>query len=366
MDYASLIPSGNRFDRFFAVNPSSFGTVSEMVGRAYVDAYRAGFIGAFVDADEHPTWARQIAAYDKAAFLAEARYGKFTEHAGPIQGLGASVDRCCNWNYAPRVLGDKVYVYRQETGICVYACKAGKAIPQLLGTLRLGLRQPAPMPAAGSTAWYANRGYCGDGSTLSGCAKWHSQGIPFRMVYLDGKYDLRDEDRDERLSASTWCRSGVPSDLATEFKKARFAAISYMDDTGWEACRDVFAAGGVIDTGSGVTASGPCDPVARAMERIGGHCQILGGYDNSPEFRDWYKQTTGKAISEPVLFLHQTWGPGWISLTNWATHLWGMRPEGMVPVLWRHARLLLEEAYSYLPLVDGQWPREKIAWSTAA
>jgi hypothetical protein len=52
------------------------------------------------------------------------------------------------------------------------------------------------------------------------------------------------------------------------------------------------------------------------------------GYDDTDEFREWYREKTGKRLNDWVGIFDQSWGDDWLRVNDWPEHLWGPRPGG--------------------------------------
>lgn len=170
-----------------------------------------------------------------------------------------------------------------------------------------------------------------------GAAAVHEIGFGAEKSYLDGKYDLSTQSKDEAAGVR-WGGSGLPSDLREVVKDNLIEQVSTVQDE--EAVKDLLFGGHFINTGSTRTAGGPGDPVS-PMGPVGGHAQALIGYDDTDEFRAWYRQTTGKTLTDWVAIFDQSWGPDWLNVTNWPEKLWGPRPEGAFVLKGRDAMQLV-------------------------
>ena len=93
-----------------------------------------------------------------------------------------------------------------------------------------------------------------------------------------------------------------------------------------DAIMDLLYLGHFVGHGSNYTARSYGDPVS-GLTSIGGHAQALIGYDDTDEFRDYYKERTGKTLREAVFINAQSWGD-WNRVENWPEHLWGAKPQG--------------------------------------
>lgn len=349
------IPKSNDLDSRFSVNLADTGSIASQVSRAMLDAYRAGMISCFVDDEEQPTWACQAEQYDRDEFLANAKYPVFSEFGSPLQANSGKGKRAVYWNYALR-LDRRSFVMRQNYSNCTF-CSLAEGMNLMRGFRQLGLGLSDDWKSRHGTVWYCLRGHCGNGSSLSSAANAITRyGLQLRMSYCGGKYDFTDEDYDEKCGQK-WCRSGPPDDLAKETQKALHHTVSFERDVTADVVRDTLFNGGFIHHGSSRTGTGG-SPVG-GLQRIGAHAQAVLGYDDTDEWREWYERTAGvKARPHDFPVINDnTWGPGWISVKNWPSHLWGAYPEGAW-VAWYSdmAKAILPSSYIYLPNTDGFQP----------
>lgn len=310
MKYEDLVPSNNRLDYYLKVTPAKFGesyqTVKQKMGQALFEAYRDGFVGCFINDSEQPDYAKKIARFEHDRFVSEAPYPSFSANCNVLSTNAGKGKRAINWNFALK-LDPTAFDGAQNYGNCTFASMGWEGVTALMGTRVLGMKKEESWKAKHGCAWYSTRGHCGAGSALSQAASAMLHlGLQLRLPYLNGKYDFTNEDDDERYGASTWCRSGPPSDLIEVTSKNKMKTITYMDDTSVEACMDVLNNGGTIHTGSNWTGTDG-DPIG-SRRRIGAHAQMCLGYDDTDEFKDWYKEKTGKTLNEPVFITGQTWG----------------------------------------------------------
>lgn len=322
--------------------------------------------GCLIDEPGQPEWARDLARQGEEDF--QTAGGQQADVAFPrcFAGEGKG-KRAVYWNYALRFDGDPlpVFAIKQITGNCVEASNGDVTLTHLLGVEIFLLRKPYTWEGPGSTAFYAWRGHCGQGMNLGTAAASHlAQGTAWRKAYLGGKYDLRDTLADQRLGMAN-CRnpSQLLQDLWAETRETPVGTVARFDG-GADEAMDVLFAGGALHTGSTATAARDGDPVCSGG-RVGSHAQTCIGYDDTQEFRDWYKQQTGKTLTEPVFMFDQTWGANPYIKSNWPAHLWGRPTPGMFCLRWSDARRLIgSTCYAYWPDLQGVTP-ERIEWRIA-
>jgi hypothetical protein len=276
-----------------------------------------------VDVEGEPDYARQIARAADMEFRASCRNGYRAEEvmSGPIVGSGKgkrSVLFQATMKVHPQTLaGSQDYgnctswMTREMTGTLM-------AIAHLLGTAQ----HPEDRP--GTAVVYGSRGHSSQGMALStAMSVIHNKGIQLEAAYCDGRYDLSTERADES-AGNSWGRSGPPGCILEAIHNDRVDQVSAVRDV--DAAMDLLASGYPIGTGSTLT-GGSGDPIC-SLKRIGGHAQACLGYDDTDEFRDWYKQATGKTLREAVFLMDQSWG-NWNSLSHYPEHLWGPACEGL-------------------------------------
>lgn len=353
-----LIPESNRLNIAFA-RSGSLGSKARMLE----DQYGAGFVGAFVDKDDHgPTWARRAARFMKDDFFGNTpgRKKLFSDVASQLaNGDGERHVNCRHalelWEKSGRK-GPKPFTTSQDVGSCVDA-SASEHETSMFGWR---VMQPTIREAfAFAAAWYkyANRGYCSDGWGGSGIAAVARRiGCAFRTKYeLPGlTVDFTDDDENENIVARKWCRSGVP-DVMAEYTQQHHgyedgAITSYDGDHG--GFKKVLAAGGALHAGGVRTSGGskPCTP-----GRTGPHMQSTVGYDDTDECKQWFADKGVKFASGDFPLINmQTWGSGWrgeCADEYWPTHLWGEKPEGawVCSAKW----WLGDVEYAWLPWAKG-------------
>lgn len=354
---ANLIPESNRLEASFA----RAGTT--LLESAY--AADSGFVGAFIDADEEPDWARRAARYlaDEFVYDTPGRLKYFGDVLPALTDDGAG-QVLANWRYALEAWeaggrqGPEPYSNFQAYGSCV-DCSAAEHESGLLGWRAVRPEYREEWRHAAAWYKYAERGYCSDGWNGSGIATVARRvGVAFRTRYeIDGHtVDFTDNAENERIVARTWCRSGIPSWLKTY--TAQHHAYEDGAITRWQggikALRTLFAAGGVLHT-SGRRTSGGSKPFT--IGSVGPHMQSAVGCDDSDEFRKFCRDVIKVAPREndfPVV-LHQTWGAGWRGecADKYWPGWWGLKPQGAW--VWWASDVLnrLSCDYAWLPLVKG-------------
>ena len=354
-----VIPEGNRIEVWFARHSNSGSTKTEILETAY----SSGFIGAFLDRDDMPTWARRAAEYLDREFEYDTPGTKklFSDVANQLaDGDG---ERYPNFRYALEFWerngkkGVEPYTAAQDYGSCVDAsCSEHETTMFGWRAAQQQYNEIYIHPAA----WYkyANRGYCSDGWSGSGIAAVARRvGCAFRCKYElpGGTVDFTDDDENERIVARKWCRSGIPEWLAAHTSAnhgyADGAITRYDGDVA--GLKKVMKAGGVLHAGGTRTSGGP-KPFTPG--RTGSHMQSVVGYDDTDECRKWFRDNHDIVIPDddfPII-CHQTWGSGWrgeCGDSYWPKHLWGPKPQGawVCSAKW----FLSDIEYAWLPWAKG-------------
>lgn len=352
---ASPVPAGER-------TTSETGPASDYDPEA---AYTNGdAVGCFLDDDSSSAAIRKAARAGEAQF--DAAGGRCFGTAFPRSFAGEGRGRrAVYFNYALRFDNDPLPVYqiKQITGNCVEASNGDVTFTHMLGVAIFLHKRPLQFEGPGSVVFYSRRGHCGQGMHLGTAAAAHlADGVAWRKIYCGGKYDLRDSYADQKL-ARDHCRNpkSTLADLWEETRKTPVGQVARFTGTMDDAL-DLLFAGGALHTGSRSTAAKDGDPISSVI-RIGSHAQTCVGYDDTPEFRDWYQNTTGRRITEPVLFFVQTWGDVSYVKKHWPAHLWGTPPQGVFVLAWKDARRLIEATcYAYWPDLSGVTPAS-LDWS---
>jgi hypothetical protein len=343
------IPAGNTLYRYLpplrevAEEGGRFAarSIAGNTGRAIAAAYAAGLQGCFCRSVDAPAWSRAIA--EAALGRLRQAWGKdhwLVEQVMPaaVQGSGRG-KRAINYAYTQRILPGAYRGSQQFSNCTAWMTR------ELTGTL-VGMAVAAGdlkrMDARHGTALvYAYRGSAGDSGMNVGtaCEVVTEVGQSEEKDYGSG-LNLSTQDLDETAGVR-WGRGGPPQALLEALKGDTIAKAWHFGQPSAELVMDVLWNEGVIATGSTLTGQGPGDPVC-GLTSIGGHAQAALGYDDSDEFRAWYRQTTGKTLGEAVVIMDQSWGPDWITIRNWPEQLWGPRPEGSFVLPMSHFLRLLE------------------------
>lgn len=325
-----LVPAANALQRFLP--PLSYGQQQQRGLRralsiAIQEAYEGGFFGCFTSGNESPEWARQAAERGRDEFRDTAGRNRWlVAQIMPtaVQGAGRG-KRALNWVYTQQARPN-AYAGSQDYGNCrawsMRACTSTLlGMAAATGDLkRLDVRH-------GTALVYAHRGHSSDGMAMgTGCTVVTTIGQSEEKNYGEG-LDLSTEEKDEAAGAR-WGRSGPPQSLLDACRGDLVQrAWALGGEVTADMVQDVFWNEGVIDHGSNRTAGAASDGLISPLKRIGGHAQAALGYDDTDEFRAWYREATGKVLTEAVVINDQSWG-NWLSLSRWPDHLWGPRPEG--------------------------------------
>lgn len=345
-----------------ASSPAPADDMSALSEEEIEKKYEKGEItGVLLDEEGQPEWIRKLAREGEKQFDAVADQEELPKN---FMGVGAG-KRAVYWNYALRFDNDPlpVFAIKQITGNCVEASLGDVGMTHLLGVSIFLLKKPYKWEGPGSSAFYAFRGHCGQGMSLGVAATAHSNyGYALRKSYLDGKYDLRDTLADQKFGMNN-CRNpeSAAADFWTECKKTPIGKVSrYTQDV--NLTMDILYAGGIIHTGSTATAARNGDPIC-GPSGVGPHAQTCIGYDDSQEFKDYYKAHTGKTLTEPVFMFDQTWGDTQYIQKNFPYELWGKPTRGMFVLKWSDAKRLMNGSgcYAYLPDLKGV-TLDKLNW----
>ena len=327
--------------------------------------YLSGGHGCFVDRGGMPDWARKAARRADDKFRSECRNGYQAEAVISLaaQGTGKG-KRAVNFQHV-MMLDPIAFTGFQDFGNCTAQMYA-EDVGEVYGVDIVVKGEPHEYVAwPGTAVTYGHRGTSSQGMALStGANVVHNIGIQLRIEYLDGKYDFREEDTDETYG-NGWGRTGVPRDLLDAVSGNVMEQVSRIQEE--EACLDVLYNGGAIGHGSTLTAR-PVGALVSPLQAIGGHAQAWIGYDDTDEFRDWYRETTGNRINDWVGINDQSWGR-WNDFDEslWPTHLWGPRPEGAWVVTGRNQMNIINnwgDAYALSNLI-GFPAREIPPWQEA-
>lgn len=327
-----LIPTSN-----VIALPMLAGKVAAQAMEAAYNEF-GGFVGAFLDKEGMPSWARRIAAYNRDEFKHDTPGTKkrFSDVTLADDGAGKAMP---NWRHALDLWkangekGQMPYDCYQDYGSCVDA-SAAEHMTTMLGYRAVHTEFGEVYVDAAAWYWYADRGYCSDGWDGWGCAKVAlRRGVAFRKAYSIGSnsIDFSDDDKNEQIVARTWCRTGIPSWMYEHTQQNHGfedGAITEFDGD-IKGVRALLAQGGAIHTG-GTNTSGGSKPFS--IGRVGPHMQSVCGGDDSDEYRKFCKDVIGVTARDndfPVVF-HQTWGSGWSGecADKYWPAWWGPKPQG--------------------------------------
>lgn len=301
-------------------------------------------LGIYLDIPEQPEWARRIARWAKDEARANVRCTWRTEDAipGKLQGVGKG-KRALLFALAMRI-SPTLFKGAQQFNNCAAWCKRANAgCAMAYDIAAKGDLQEYPADPGTAVCWSFRGSRYDTGMTLDQCV-WvaHNCGIQLRTSYLGGKYDLTKQADDEN-SGYKWGGFGAPKDLLEAIAANRIEQVGEVSEE--QAVQDALYLGGSIMTGSSYTARDG-DPIS-PLTTIGGHAQALIGYDDTDEFRAWYKQVTGKTLTDWVGVFDQSWYPNWITVEDWPEHLWGPRPEGAFVLTGQDTMKLIRQSAKY-------------------
>ncbi len=331
-DLTLLIPDSNELGSQLPFRAGLAGRIRARGVRATFgsfleQAYRDGFQGCFCRSEWAPTWA-QAAADRGRSIYREARGADAwrVEDVMPaaLQGTGRG-KRAVNHLYTMQRLP---YGYQgsQDYGNC--RAWSARDVSMTLVGMAMATGDLRRMEVRHGTALvYSYRGHSGDGMDMAtGLDVLERVGQSEEKDY-GGGVDLSSEGKDE-AAGRQWYR-GAPAALVEAVKGDTIVESWHLGEAPTaDLVMDTLYNEGVIDTGSTMTAGQAADGLISPLSRIGGHAQCTTLYDDTEEFRAWYRQETGQALTEAVVGTHQSWGD-WLKLSRWPEHLWGPRPEGM-------------------------------------
>lgn len=299
--------------------------VRAAAGLAIAAAFRRGLVGCYVDAEGVADWARKEARRARDRWRANCNCVWRAEDAisSAAQGQGRG-KRAVNFQHG-MALDRRIYQGAQDYNNCTSWCYRAVAGSCLAVDIVAKKELHAYKARPGTAGIYSWRGHASDTgmAVYLGAEAVHIHGIGLEIDY-PGVADLSTEAKDE-LAGVNWGRSGPPAAFREAVKGNVIEQTSEVTEE--EALLDILHAGHFVATGSTITARSTGDPVSTAGS-VGGHAQALIGYDDTDEFRDWYRETTGKKLTGWVSIFDQSWHPDWIMVRNWPDHLWGPKPEG--------------------------------------
>jgi len=314
-----------------------------------LQVYQMGFFGAF--GPTGPEWMKKIWEEDQDLV------GQFRglEHVA-IPRAEWRGKRATFWNHYMELQPADALRGNQDTGNCtswsgraMLNCCLGADIKKRLE------RQKWPGARIGTAMMYANRGHSGAGMTLARAidAVANKYGISIQKSYCNGQYDLTAEDADEGYGVSWW--RGVPDCVLEETRQHKLLAWDRVTDE--DKSMSYLLDGRFLFHGSQYTAR-PSGNLISSLQSIGGHAQAVLGYDDTDEFKQWYKENTGQTLNDYVVIHDQSWG-NWNQIpgSKWPDHLWGQKPEGAWVVTGRdYMRIVNQWGDQYAALDVGGFP----------
>ena len=324
-DHLALIPRSNDLNQQMELKDKRLSSPSSYPAFVKECLLTKSIQGTFVDSEDAPEWARKIARFARDELRDTCRNGWLAHDyiADNLKGQGKG-KRAVNYQHAMNVDSTIFTGSQQYNNCCAWAVREGAGFCLAMDIVgRHELHEYTKRP--GTAGPYANRGSRADqGMTLSdGAAAVHQIGITLETEYPG--YDLSTQDLDESAGVK-WGAHGIPAALRELVQGNLIEQVSNVQEK--EAVQDILYGGHCIVTGSTRTANDtkPGDPIS-SLTRIGGHAQLMIGYDDTDEFRDWYYQTTGNRLNDWVGIFDQSWGD-WLEINNWPIQFWGPRPQG--------------------------------------
>lgn len=321
--------------------------------------YESGMGGVFIDEPGQPEYAREMARKDEESF--DVVLSSMDFDAFPIMNEQGRGRRAVYHNYAFR-FRDDAYTIGQITGNCVFASSGDSIMTHLIGVNIFLYGSPIQFESISGSALYAFRGHSGAGSTLPRAAATHLRwGYVLRKDYGEG-FDLRDSRTDQRVGINHW-RNPEQSlrHILEQMRETPAGKIKRLENITQDNVLDALYVGAAIHVSGRVHGATGGDPISPGLSSIGPHAMALLSYDDTDEFRQWYRQKTGKTLTGPAMIFLNTWSdhPRYVA-RNWPEHLWGKRPAGAFVLTWRHATTLLSgSSYIYYPQgLRGKIPSE--------
>jgi len=281
--------------------------------------------GCLGDHEDCPTWARQVARFDRQQFIDRVGVNRYrVESAFPAELAGSgegkkSLNHLHVLDYIPTAYDGAQDYNNCRSWSMKYSTMTVLGMDIAAGDLhRSEFRH-------GTALVYGFRKSGSDAgmSMGRGCEVVTTIGQSEQKDY--GFVNLTEEKSDESYGLN-WGRSGPPAELIAAVKGDQIERAYWIEQPTAALVKDLFYNQATLDTGSGVTGSGPGNPLC-GLRSIGGHAQAATGYDDTEECRARLNLKAG----ESVVFMQQSWGD-WIAIANWPTDLWGPRPGGCWPI----------------------------------
>ena len=288
-------------------------------------AYMSGYHGCFGAAEGCPTWARRVAEYDRQAFINTVGDDVWEVESVFPQALVGTGEGKKSLNHL-HILDfmPSAYSGSQKYGNCrAWSMRMGTCT--IIGMALANGDIHRYEHRHGTALVYGSRQSSSQGMSMGrGCETVTKVGQSEEKDY--GFVDLSTQTKDED-AGNSWGRSGVPQQLKDACAADQIEKAYHISRPTAQVVKDLLYNESVIDTGSQVTGSGPGNPIV-GLKSIGGHAQVCTGYDDTDECRAKLRLPA----TESVVFMQQSWGPGWITINNWPDDLWGKRPEGCWPI----------------------------------
>jgi len=356
MDFVKLVPASNTLANYLDLNADVVATrgLRWAMGLMVKRAYDRGFVGCFCR--EGPDWARKIEAYEADRFRRESG-----PNASLLDQIGSRLQDGSGKRSPPLALATRfdprALRGNQAYGNCTAASLGWDAM-NMLNAIEVAIKEePQRFGEPFATALiYGSRGHGGQGMALSTAANTAARwGVSRRKLYC-GRYDCREEDRDENYGNS-WGDGGVPQCLADECKAdgvvTKVGSLPRLDG---KMLKDLLYSGVMIHHGGTLTGTRSGDPLTRLTD-VGPHAQTTLGYDDTDEAREHCSLPD----DEFVVFQQQTWGD-YFSISRWRPDLWGDYVPGTWPLKASDALWVVNQGgYGYYTL-DGLKPSD-LDWS---
>lgn len=311
-------------------------------------------VGVFLDEPSQPDMYRKIAISDKRILKASSQKYPNKNFKLYFKGEGKN-NRAVYWNYAFR-MDPNAYRFKQIDGNCVFA-SSSTICTVLNGVNAYLLGKPNAFEAEGSSVWYAFRGHGSAGSTCSRAAwAYLEYGYPLMKDY--GVIDLSDPIQEQKIGIENW-RSPEQSlaELIEITKKTPIGKIEEVpSNISQDDLNDVLYGGACVHFGGTLIGREDGDPVS-SVGSVSPHAMATVGYDDTQEFKDWYREKTGKTLNESVYIFDNTWGEGpQYVKSNWPSHLWGKQTGGTYVLKYSDAIKLIRNGYIWYPNLVGVTP----------
>jgi hypothetical protein len=269
------------------------------------------------------------------------------------------------WNYVFRLQpqSEEPLHMKQITGDCVFA--AGSTIISILnGTNTFLLKRPNQNVAEGSVVYYGFRGHAGAGSSTAKCASTYLKyGYPIRKEYQG--FDLRNSIQDQKYGINAW--RNPEQELAAIISETTKTPVGRIEKVSPDITEDeamnLAIAGCVFHFGGTSIARRDGDPVSSGLTYVSPHSMCCIGYCDTPEFKKWYRETTGKELKESVWFFDNSWGSDEPYINGKWFSGWGQDTGGIYILPWSSAKkLITSSGFCYFADLTGITPQQ-LKWT---